>query len=56
MSLAAQELGVALFAVVLFAAATAVAVREESKAGALVSAAAFFGFSLFAAWLLWRLL
>lgn len=56
MSLTAGELGIALFAVGLFAATTSVAVRAESKAGAWVGAAAFFSFSLLAAWLLWRLM
>ena len=56
MSLAVQELGVALFAVLLFAGATAVAVRDEYKVGAWVAVVAFFASSLLAAWLLWRLL
>ena len=56
MSQVGQELGIALFAVALFASATSVSIREESKAGALISVAAFFGFSLLAARLLWMLL
>ncbi len=56
MSVAGQELGVALFAVVLFAAATVVALHGESKAVAWIAVAAFFSFSLLAAWALWRLL
>ncbi len=56
MSVAGQELRVALFAVVLFAAATVVALHGESKAAAWIAVAAFFSFSLLAAWSLWRLL
>ena len=56
MSLTAEELMVALFAVGLFASTTSAAIRAESKAGAWVSVAAFFSFSLLAAWLLWRLI
>ncbi len=56
MSQAGAELGVAVFAAALFAAATVVAVHGESKAGAWIAVAAFFSFSLLAAWTLWRLL
>ena len=56
MSPTAEELMVVLFAVGLFASTTSVAIHEGSKAGAWVSAAAFFSFSLLAAWLLWRLI
>ncbi len=56
MSQAGQELGVALFAVALFAVATSAAVRAGSKAGALIGLVAFLSFSLLAAWFLWRLL
>ena len=56
MSQAAQELGVAIFAVVLFAVAASVFVRAGSKAGALIALVAFLSFSLLAVWVLWRLL
>ncbi len=61
MSQAGQEFtstlfAAALFAVVLSATAVAVAVREESKAGAWIGLVAFFASSLLAAWFLWRLL
>ena len=56
MSLTVEELIVTIFAVGLFAATTSVAIHEGSKAGAWVSAAAFFSFSLLAAWLFWRLI
>ncbi len=55
-SQAPQELGAAIFATALFAVATSIFVRAESKAGAWISVAAFLSFSLMAAWWLWRLL
>ena len=60
MSQAGQEFtstlfAAALFAVVLSATATAVAVREGSKAGALIGLVAFLSSSLLAVWVLWRL-
>jgi hypothetical protein len=55
-SQAGAELTVAIFAAGLFGLATAVAVREGSRGGAWISAAAFLSFSLLAAWWLWRLL
>ncbi len=56
MSQAVHELMVSLFTAALFAVATSTAVREESQVGAWIGAAAFFWFSLLAAWYLWRLL
>ena len=56
MSLAAEELMVALLAVGLFASTTSLAVRAESKAGAWVSVTAFLWFSLLAVRLLLRLI
>ncbi len=56
MSQAPQELGAAIFAAALFAVATSMFVRAESKAGAWISLVAFLSFPLLAAWVLWRLL
>ncbi len=56
MSHVVEELGVAIFAVVLFAVVTSVFVRAGSKAGAWIGLVAFLSFSLLAAWSLWRLL
>ena len=53
---AIQELWPVVFVAAFFAAATSQAIREESKAGALVGLAAFLSFSLLAASALWRLL
>ena len=61
MSQAGQEFAAtlfvaALFAVVISATATAAAVHEGSKAGALIGLVAFLSSSLLVAWFLWRLL
>ena len=56
MSLAAQELEISILAAALFGLAADVAVREGSRAGAWISAAAFLWFSVLAALWLWRLL
>ncbi len=55
MSQAAQELMVALFMVVLFAAATSVSVRMGSAALAWFWLVVFLLMSLLAVWSLWRL-
>ena len=55
-SQAIQELGISIVAALLFGLATNVAVREGSRTGAWISAAAFLSFSLLAAWWLWRVL
>ena len=51
-----QQLWPVVFVAAFFAAVTSRAVREESKAGALIALAAFLSFSLLTACALWRLL